>query len=152
MKRIVLAVMLLLGVAGGAGAENWVQYGNIDSFKASIDVDSMTIKEDVCIFWTKWDLTPKGRASMFAKEKKLKNSAATMKMKWAAFCGGNDKGVSEMASYIYDKKGNVLESNVPSSPIPYDLVPGSLMEVMHGSVCTVVSEAAAGNAKADEAQ
>lgn len=152
MKRMILVVVLILGIAGIAGAENWVQYGNIDSFKASIDIDSMIIKEDVCVFWTKWDLTPKGRASMFAKEKKLKNSAATMKMKWTALCGGSDKGVAEMASYIYDKNGNVLESNVQSSPIPYDLVPGSLMEVMHSSVCTVASEVAAGNAKADEAQ
>lgn len=151
MKKLVLLVaFVVVAMVGQARAENWVQYGKIDAFTASIDVDSMKIKESVCIFWTKWDLTPKGRAGMFAKEKKLKNNAAFMKMKWVAFCGGDDKGVSEMASYIYDKKSNILESKVQPSPIPYDLVPGSLMEVMHNSVCAVVAEA--GKAKADEAK
>lgn len=150
MKKLTLLVLLVALFATQAWAENWVQYGKIDAFTASIDVDSMKIKESVCIFWTKWDLTPKGKAEMFAKEKKLKNNASFMKMKWVAFCGGDDKGVAEMASYIYDKKSNILESKVQKSPIPYDLVPGSLMEVMHSSVCGVVAEA--GKTKADEAK
>ena len=133
---VVTAIMLMASQAWG---ESWVEYGGNDYFEAFIDTDTLTVKEDVAIFWTKWSLSPKGKANMFGKNKRLSKNAATMKMKWLAICNGADAGIAEMANYTYDKKGNVLESIILNAPKSHDIVPGSLMESMHSAVCGLVN-------------
>lgn len=132
--RVVTAALLAL-LAAPAWGEEWVQYGTIPIFTASLDVDSLNVQGSGVTFWTKWEFSPAGRAEMFAGTPRLAKSATTIKMRWNATCVGPDLGVQELSSYVYDRKGRILQTNVLRTPIPHDLVPGSLMETMHQAAC-----------------
>jgi hypothetical protein len=139
MKKLVI-ILAMLAFAAQAQAENWAPYGSNDYFTASMDTDTIVTSDNGAMFWTKWNLSPKGAVTMFGKNKKLKSRAKAMKIKWRASCGDQYKQVEELASYTFDKNGNMLESASHTPPISYDIVPGTLMETMHSSVCEVVTK------------
>lgn len=135
MRRLVFFIVAVIaGTAGSARAESWVKYGSTELFTASIDVDTLSLSREGVTYWTKWDVSAKGRGEMFSSNPRLAKRGAAIKTKWTSTCVGSMRLI-ELATYVFDGKGVLLESGVHRTPIEYDLVPGTLMEGMHQSAC-----------------
>jgi len=134
--KSLIVVCIFLTVPAAVSAETWIPYGSNDYFEASLDVDSMksTVAGLSSIrVWTKWDITQAGRVEMFGKNKNLKANAKVMKTKWLIICA--DQEIYEEANYVFDKKGQLLDSNTLKPAQRLDVIPGTMVETLFNKSC-----------------
>ena len=136
MKKLFVAVVLIIALASPSYAVNFVEIGRDSRYVVFIDTDSIARRDYIgnqyyIVAWVK--RIPRGETA----EERKKEYKADVDYEIDLFAINNDVKQFQVLSWlIYDKNGNALDQRTRKfSPINYDEVtPGTLGELIYNTI------------------